>query len=93
MKSCLKGPLSSSPISAAATASCSQHRLAEQACGSPSHSQPEEQVKRIVRCYCLQTVSSNVVHGDVLATATHEDFAKSPSVPETQEKPNRACRV
>lgn len=82
MKPPLKGPLSSSLVSAAVaatpTARCSQERLAEQACGSPSHSQAEEQDKHIGRSHCLLTASSNVAHGAVLATATHQEFAKSP---------------
>ncbi|PKU36318.1 hypothetical protein llap_13377 [Limosa lapponica baueri] len=72
-------------VAAAATASCSQHRLAEQACGSASHSQPEEQVKHIGRSHCLQQASTNIARGAVLATASHQDFAKSPIVPEKQE--------
>lgn len=91
MKSSLKGHLSSvlfpcvSCSSVTATASCRQHRLAGQACGSPSHSQAEDQVKHISRSHCLQPASSNIAHGAVLATATYQDFAKSPSASEKQE--------
>ncbi|KAK4827249.1 hypothetical protein QYF61_015696 [Mycteria americana] len=83
--SCCSAEKSFTAVAATATASCSQHRLAEQACGSPSYSQPEEKVKHISRSHCLQPGSSNVVCGAVLATATHQDFAKPPAVPEKQE--------
>lgn len=60
--------------------------LSEQECGSPNYSQTEEQVKRTGRSHRQQPVSSSLACEAVLTTKTYQDFAKSPSVLERQEK-------